>query len=548
MRLFPILFVLFLLASCQFDQKPGKKALKTINNEDLKTYVKTLGSDRFLGRKPFTKGEKITLKYLEEEYESLGLKPGNGDSYFQKVPMVEVSVNPDKVMKINTGNNTIKLNYKNEFVAFSRQLKERIDLSETEMVFAGYGIVAPEYKWNDFNNIDVKDKVVVVFVNDPGYGREDTDFFTGNAMTYYGRWTYKYEEAARQGAKGLLIIHEDGPAGYPWSVVLNGAVIPKLYLKPENKYLSRCKLEGWLTYPAAEKLFSELGYDLKKLKRQARQKDFEPFEMNAGLSLSMKSKHRFDTSRNVIGYIPGTDRKDEYIIYSAHWDHLGVDSTLKGDQIYNGAVDNGTSLAWMMEIAEAFQTLKEKPKRSVVFLSPTAEEQGLLGAKYYVENPVFPLEKTVANINNDLMLPYGSYKDVMITGYGKSELEDYVAKAAEKFDRYIYPDPNPETGMFYRADHFAFARAGVPALFARGNCDSRKHGKEWAAKKEKFWLEKRYHKPSDEYNPKTWDLSGIRDDARLLFQVGYELANDTIFPEWKEGAEFKSVREKMMKQ
>ena len=236
------------------------------------------------------------------------------------------------------------------------------------------------------------------------------------------------------------------------------------------------------------------------------------------------------------------------VIYSAHWDHLGVDPSLKDDTIYNGAVDNGTSLAWMMEIAEAFASLDEKPKRSLMFFAPTAEEQGLLGSKYYAENPLFPLEKTVANINNDLMLPYGRYKDVMVTGYGKSELDDLLAEVAPAHDRYIFPDPNPQTGMYYRSDHFSFARVGVPALFARGNCHSRKHGKEWSRKKEQFWLENRYHDPSDEYNPETWDLSGIRDDARLFFEVGYRLANQNNFPGWKAGAEFKKLREQMMKE
>jgi Zn-dependent M28 family amino/carboxypeptidase len=547
MKKFPvfILLVFFFCQSCT--NEPVEKASQTIRTAEIKKYVKDLGSDAFLGRKPFTKGEDTTLSYLQEQYRQIGLKPANNGSYLQDVPMVEVKVQPQKQMRFQTPSGEVELDYKDEFVAFSRKLTDNIKLDQSDVVFGGYGIVAPEYNWNDYEGIDVEGKTVVVFVNDPGYGKKDTDFFTGNAMTYYGRWTYKYEEAARQGAKGLLIIHETGPAGYPWSVVLNGAVIPKLYLKPDNGYKSRCALEGWLTYDAADKLFSKMGYNLSELKEQAKQPSFKPKALEASLSFEMKSEHSFDTSRNVIGYLPGKERKDEVLIYTAHWDHLGVDPTLEGDSIYNGAVDNGTTLAWMLEIAEAFASIDKPLKRSVMFLAPTAEEQGLIGAKYYVQNPLFPLEKTVADINNDLMLPYGRYEDVMITGYGQSELEDIVEKVAKKHDRYIYPDPNPQTGMFYRADHFAFAKEGVPALFARGNCDSRKHGKEWAKKKEQFWLENRYHKPSDEYNPKTWDLRGIRDDARLLFEVGYRIANDTIFPSWKEGSEFKDRREQMMK-
>jgi len=536
-----IFSLLFFCTSCS-DNKV-KKANQTIRTADIKKYVKDLGSDAFMGRKPFTKGEDTTLSYLKREFQRIGLQPVNSGSYFQEVPMVEVNVQPDKKMRFHTRGGEVKLDYKNEFVAFSRRLTDKIKIEKSELVFGGYGIVAPEYNWNDYENIDVNGKIVIVFVNDPGYGKEGTEFFKGNAMTYYGRWTYKYEEAARQGAKGLLIVHETGPAGYPWSVVLNGAVIPKLYLSPEDNYISRCALEGWLTYDAAEKLFNKMGYDLQNMKKQAKLASFEPESMNASLSFTMESEHHFATSKNIMGYLPGKERKDEVLIYSAHWDHLGVDPTLEGDSIYNGAVDNGTSLAWMMEIAEAFASLNKPLKRSVMFLAPTSEEQGLLGAKYYVRNPVFPLQKTVADINNDLMLPYGRYKDVMITGYGQSELEDIVAQVAPKYDRYIYPDPNPQTGMFYRADHFAFARKGVPALFARGNCDSRIHGKKWAKKKEQFWLENRYHKPSDEYNPETWDLNGVRDDARLLFEVGFRIANDTIFPSWKEDSEFKGKRQ-----
>ncbi len=521
-----------------------KQAESTINEEDMTKIVKEFSSDEFQGRKPFTIGEEKTVEYLEREYKRIGLEPANNGSFIQEVPMVEVTNIPDDRMKVKMYNASIEINYKDDFVAFSKHLKDEISVRNSDMIFAGYGIVAPEYNWNDYAGVDAKGKTVVVLVNDPGFGTENRDFFKGNEMTYYGRWTYKFEEAARQGAKAILIIHETEPAGYPWNVVLNGAIIPKLYLQPEDDYLSKCAIEGWLTQNAAQELFSLAGFDLDKLKQQAKKPGFKAFRMKSRMSLNVRSSHKFAKSKNVIGILPGKERKDEIIIYSSHWDHLGIGAPLNGDSIYNGAVDNGTTTAWMLEIAEAFANLKKRPARTIMFLSPTAEEQGLLGSYYYATHPLFPLNKTVANINNDLMLPYGPYKDVMITGYGQSELEDYVAKYAPEYDRYVLPDPNPHTGMYYRADHFSFARVGVPALFARGNCDHREHGKEWALKKEKDWIQYNYHKPTDQYDPETWTFEGIVEDAKLFFRIGYQLSNEETFPKWKEGSEFKEIREK----
>lgn len=537
------LFIISILFSSCSD---FKKAESTINEEDMTRIVTEFASDDFQGRKPFTIGEEKAVAFLVKEYKRIGLESANNGSYIQEVPMVEVTDIPDKRMKISMWNATIELNYKNDFVAFSKHLVDKISVRNSDMIFAGYGIVAPEYNWNDYEGINVKGKIVVVLVNDPGFGTDNKDFFKGNEMTYYGRWTYKYEEAARQGAKGILIIHESEPAGYPWSVVLNGATIPKLYLQAEDNYMSMCAIEGWLTFNAAKELFSLAGLDLLELKEKAKKPDFKAFRMRSRLSLNIKSSHRFATSKNVIGVLPGKERPDEVIIYSAHWDHLGIGAPLNGDSIYNGAVDNGTSIAWMLEIAEAFTNLKRRPARTIMFLSPTAEEQGLLGSDYYATHPFYPLNKTVANINNDLLLPYGPYKDIMITGYGQSELEDYVEKFAEEYDRYVLPDPNPHTGMYYRADHFSFARVGVPALFARGNCDNREFGKEWALKKEKDWINNNYHKPTDQYDPDTWIFTGIVDDARISFRIGYELSNEITFPKWKEGSEFKEIREKQM--
>ncbi|HDR88992.1 MAG TPA: M28 family peptidase [Bacteroidetes bacterium] len=532
--------VLF-LSACQV-HPDAEKAETVISGANMEEYVKTLGSDEFLGRKPFTEGEEKTLAYLEKVFSELGLEPGFGQSWYQEVPMVEVSVFPsDTLLLTGPGIDTL-LRYRDDFVVTTRRLVYRVWIEEAPLVFAGYGIVAPEYGWNDYAGLDVKGKIVMVLVNDPGYATGDPELFKGREMTYYGRWTYKYEEAARQGALGLMIVHETGAAGYDWSVVHNGAVIPNLYLKPEDKYLGWCAIEGWFTQQAAQSLVRMSGADPDSLFAAAAKPDFVPRDLAPELTLEMFIRYRFDVSRNIMGMIRGSERPGEAVVYSAHWDHLGVGAPVNGDSIYNGAVDNGTSLAWMLEIARAFKALEKPPQRTVLFLAPTAEEQGLLGAMYYTQHPVIPMERTVADINNDLLLPMGRMKDVMVTGAGQSELEDYVEKYAKKQGRYLQPDPNPHTGMYFRADHFAFAKAGVPALFVRGNVDHREKGKEYAAQQEQDYLQNRYHQPADEYDPETWDFSGIVEDARLMFRVGLELANSDVFPAWKEGSEFASVR------
>ncbi|MHC1773859.1 MAG: M28 family peptidase [Lentimicrobium sp.] len=531
-----LLFSLNLLTGC--GSHDVQNAENSINTADLVKYIKALGSDAFMGRKPCTVGEDSTMAYLKREFMRLGLKPGFGESYFQEVPLVEVSCQPSEQMKINTEGQNLDLKYIDDFVVFSKRIQEQTNLENVPLVFAGFGIVAPEYNRNDYAGIDVKGKVVVVLVNDPGYNSGDSTYFKGNIMTYYGRWTYKYEEAARQGARGVLIVHETPQAGYPWSVVVSGATASKFYLQPDDGYKDRCEIEGWITLDAAVKLFAGQNLQLDSMIAAARKPGFKSTEMDASVTVSMKSGFSNKLSHNIMAVLPGNVRPDEVIIYSGHWDHFGVGTPLNGDSIYNGAVDNGTTLAWMMEIAEAFTILKKKPERSIAFFAPTGEEQGLLGSAWYVENPSFELGKTVANINNDLMLYYGRMKDVMVTGYGQSELEDYLKEFADLQDRYILPDPNPETGMYFRGDQFSFAKAGVPGLYARGNCDSREHGKEWMHQKEKEWLANNYHKPTDQYND-DWDLSGVEEDAKLLFRVGLKLANESTFPGWKEGSEFK---------
>ena len=539
-----LIFLAALVGCVATTNRDFHKAASEIQADNMAEYIKVLASDDFMGRMPFTQGEELTIEYLKGTFVKLGLEPAWHGSYFQEVPLMSVEVKPDMHSRYATPSGIIHLDYVRDFVCFSPRVEDVSVIEDAQLVFAGYGIVAPEYGWNDYQGLDVSDKVVVVIVNDPGFATGDADLFKGNAMTYYGRWTYKYEEAARQGALGILIVHDTPGAGYPWSVVTNGAQIPKMYLQDEQGYADRSKIEGWLTTEAAIRLFGSARLDFMELKQQASQRGFRPMHLDIRLQgFSMHKSFRYNVSHNVLGLFPGTDLADEVIVYSAHWDHLGIGPTLNGDSIYNGAVDNGTSLAWMLEIARAFSSLEQRPRRSVLFMAPTAEEQGLLGAHYYVKNPAFPLHKTVANLNNDLMLPLGRMKDVMITGYGQSELDDLVYEAASMQDRYVVPDPNPQTGMYYRADHFPFAKAGVPALFARGNTHHRKHGADWTAEQERLWLENNYHKPTDRFEPDTWDLEGIVEDARLAFFIGWKLANSSRFPGWKEGSEFKAVRD-----
>jgi Zn-dependent M28 family amino/carboxypeptidase len=531
--------------SCTSLEEHLTEAENQISTDRMKDYITELGSDEYLGRKPFTIGEEKTLAYLQKVFKDIGLQPGNGDSYLQPVPLVKIKGKVSPQLKLQLPDEDLSFNYVDDFVAFSRRMEKELGIQQSEMVFAGYGIVAPEYNWNDYEGLDVKGKTVVVLVNDPGLDSGNLELFNGNAMTYYGRWTYKYEEAARQGAEGVLIIHEDKGAGYPWSVVVNSGTVRKIYPQPKDAYRHRCSVEGWLTQAKAKQLFTAIGKDLDAEMSKAKKAGFKGYPMNAKASVSIQNSWQEALSQNVLGVLPGTDLADEYLFYTAHWDHLGIGKPMNGDSIYNGAVDNGTSLAWMIEIAKAFQAMPEAPRRSIVFLAPTAEESGLNGSGYYADHPIYPLNKTVANINNDLMLPFGKCKDVMVTGHGQSELDQILEEEAIKKGRYILPDPNAHTGMYYRSDHFSFARVGVPALFARGNNDHWEKGKEYMTEKEQFWINNCYHKPDDEYED-WWDLSGIVADAQLLFRVGWRLANTDNFPKWNDKSEFKRIRDQQM--
>lgn len=538
-----------LLAGCTKESTYDPQAgLDTFTEAGFEEHLKKISSDEFLGRMPFTEGEKKTLAYLEEEVKKLGLEPGNGTSYLQEVPMVEITTETDSVMKVKSARGEFKLSGLKDYVIWTpRADQEQIKLENEELIFAGYGVVAPEYNWNDYEGLDVKDKIVLVIVNDPGFGIGDSTFFKGNTMTYYGRWTYKFEEAARQGAKGCIIIHDDVPAGYGFWVVQNSWNAAKLHLDPRGKNEYQCPAVGWVSQPAAKKLFEAAGINYAEAISRAHKQGFKGEPMKLNLSFGMKVKTKFDKSYNIVAKITGTKQPDEYLIYSTHWDHLGIgkaDET--GDTIYNGALDNASGTAGQLEIAKAFTSLKNKPARSVVFLWVTAEEQGLLGSAYYATNPIYPKEKTVANINIDGINPYGKNKDIVLVGMGQSDLEDYLSEEAKRVGRYVAPEPNPVAGYYFRSDHFCFAKIGIPALYTNDGIDNIEKGADYGREVQREYTAKYYHKPSDEYDPARWKIDGAVEDLKLLFNVGKKISMESTWPQWKPTSEFKVIRDSYM--
>ncbi len=527
-------------AGCSHDQ---------INNPitatDIKSHIAVLADDSLQGRKPFTIGETKATAYIASQFKKLGLEPGNNGSYFQDVPMVEVRSTPSATMKISGGKADMALSFMTDFVASTRREVDTVQLKNSPVVFAGYGIVAPEYKWNDYAGLDVKGKTVIVLVNDPGFKSGEHNLFKGDTMTYYGRWTYKYEEAARHGAAAILIVHQAEPASYAWNVVTNSFTGAKLYLQQSDKHMSRCKAEGWITEDAAKKLLAAAGItgDMRAI---ARKRDFKAMPLNLNASLVIQTKLKYSTSHNVIAVLKGSARPDECVLYTAHWDHLGIGKPdAKGDSIYNGAVDNASGVAATLAEAKAFIALKDKPQRSIVFLAVTGEEQGLLGSEYYATHPIFPLNKTVADLNMDALGSYGETNDFSVTGKGQNDLEDYVESFAKQEGRTVTGDKNPGAGGYYRSDHFNFAKVGVPALDMNNGAASIAHGTAWGKSKQKEYNEQHYHQPSDNYSA-DMDANGMAEVANMLFNVGNKLANETTFPGWKDKSEFKAVRDKSM--
>jgi Zn-dependent M28 family amino/carboxypeptidase len=544
MRYYIFFAALLSIASCKQRDSEAKGETGLFSIDSLAKNISVLSSDEFQGRKPFTEGENKTINYLRDQFAAIGVEPGNGDSYFQEVPMVNIATEPDSVMHVQSSKGNFTLKGFDDYVIWTERTDSVVSLKNDEVVFCGYGVVAPEYNWNDYAGIDVKGKIVLLLVNDPGYGI-DKRLFRGDTMTYYGRWTYKFEEAARHGAKGCLIIHNTTASSYPFSVVQNNWKSSKLRLDDREKPQKYCSVIGWIPETTAKNLISAAGLDTNILKK-ANQKDFKAVPLDLKLSTKMKVIPTYNKTHNVIAKITGTKHPDEYIIYTAHWDHLGIgkpDET--GDSIYNGAVDNASGTAGLLEMARTFK--KTKPERTIVFLSVTAEEQGLWGSAYYTYNPIYPLNKTLAIINTDGLNKTGKTKDIIAIGRGQSELEDYLEEEAKKFDRYVAFEPNPEAGSYYRSDHFNFAKVGVPALYAGSGIEVIGKEKGYGKKMKDEYGSKNYHRPSDEYDNKTWTLEGAVQDLGLIYAVGQRVASSEKWPQWKTSSEFKAFREKSLR-
>ena len=555
------LFIFLLFVSCSgsdadrtpavtLAERPSSSALESITAEDLHRHIAKLASDEFEGRAPASKGEELTLAYLQEQFKRVGAiggaMGGAGDgSYLQKVPLVGMTLASPPTLTV-LGRNSLRLDYGRDFMAWTKRVEEKVTL-DAEMVFVGYGTLAPEFGWDDYKDVDVKGKVLVMLVNDPPL--EDEKMFGGKAMTYYGRWTYKFEIAAEKGAAGCFVIHETERAGYPWAVVSGGWGGEQFDLMTPDKNAGRIAVEGWLQYETAKTLFGMTGKNLDQLKKQAATAEFRPVPLGLKATTTLRNKIRTLDSHNVIAKIEGSDPdlKNQYVAYSGHWDHLGIGNPVGGDKIYNGARDNGTGTGALLELAEAFAQLETKPRRSILFLAVTAEESGLLGSKHYAANPVYPLVKTAAVLNMDVLNPWGKTKDLTIIGLGVSSLDAALEAAAQAQNRTLKPDPEPEKGFFYRSDHFEFAKEGVPAVFLETGVEYIGKPEDWGIKKREDYTANDYHKPSDEVK-EDWDFDGMADDVRLLFEAGYRVANQDALPTWNPGTEFKAKREAMMKE
>jgi Zn-dependent M28 family amino/carboxypeptidase len=546
--------LVFLLAAACSGPRNGDlmPAINSINEKDLLAQIKTLASDEFEGRSPGTRGEDLTVGYLTEQFKRFGLKPGNPDgTYVQKVPFVGYT--SKATVEITARGHKLQVTPRTEYTVSSRRFVPEVKVPSSDIVFVGYGIVAPEYNWDDYKGVDVKGKTILMLINDPPIpdpadpSKLDEKMFKGKAMTYYGRWTYKYEIASEKGAAAALIIHETGPAGYPFEVLGARDGMEEFDIaKPDNN-MSRVPVEGWITYDKAAELCNLAGKDLAALKKSAISKDFRPVALDAKASYDIRNTLRQVASQNAVAKLEGSDPKlkDQYVIYTAHWDHLGKDTSLKGDQIYNGANDNASGTAGLLELAEAFTKITPAPKRSILFLSVTGEERGLLGSKYYAENPLYPLKATLADINMDELNQWGKSKDVRVIGLGNSTLDDVITPIAAQEGRVVVGDAEPEKGRYYRSDHFEFAKQGVPALYPKQGIDIIGRPAGYGLQKEAEYTKNDYHKVTDEVKP-DWDLAGAVSDLQLLLRVGYQVAQTDKFPEWKAGSEFKAKRDAMM--
>src|ERR1700693_6389381 len=531
-----------------------KPALDVITPDALLAHIKTLASDEFEGRAPGSKGEELSIKYISDQFKAIGLQPGNPDgSYFQEVPLAGIKSDSRMQLSVN-GKPPMELKFADDFVASSARLQPEIKIDNSDLVFVGYGVVAPEYGWDDYKGVDVRGKTLLMLINDPAVpdpkdpSKLDEKMFKGKAMTYYGRWTYKYEIAAQKGAAAAIIIHETEPAAYPWQVVRSSWSKENFELDSPDKNMGAVSARSWITLDVAKKLLADCGQDFDALKKSAITKEFKPVALNAKANIDIKQALRSFKSHNVIGKFEGADPalKDEYLIYSAHWDHLGRHPELQGDQIFNGAVDNASGDAAVIALAGAFPKADPAPRRSILFMCTTAEEAGLLGAKFYAEHPLYPLEKTLADINVDGINPWGKTRDLEDLTNSNSTLDDLLGQAAARQGRVMKPNSEPEKGGFYRVDSFEFAKAGVPVLHAARGIEIIGKPPEYGKQKRDEFVTKHYHQPSDEVDP-SWGLSGAVQDVQLLFEVGYQIANGDKFPEWKAGSEFKARRDAILK-
>jgi len=513
-----------------------------IDETAYRSHIARLASDEFEGRKPGTEGETRTLDYLESQFRALGLKPGNRTSYLQEVPMVEITAAPDAALKITTGAESVDLRFRQDMVIWTKREKPEEAMEGSPLVFVGYGVSAPESGWDDYEGVDMRGKTAVILVNDPGFATGDASLFRGRAMTYYGRWTYKFEEAARRGATGALIVHQTDPAGYGWDTVVNSWSTPQLDNATADGNAGRVAIEGWITEAAAGRLFEANGLSFADAVKRANTRGFRAEPMGSTASASLHNTIRRTRSHNVVAVLPGTKRPHEYLVYMAHWDHLGRKPDCTGDCIFNGAVDNATGTSGVLTIAKAFTSARVTPERSIVFLAVTLEESGLLGSAYYVDHPLFPLAQTVAAFNMDAMHFGGPTRDVTVVNIGASQLETYLADAARAQGRVLRPEPTPEKGTFFRSDHFNFAKRGVPALYIKGGIDDREHGEAWRQKYLADFTAQKYHKLGDEYFPEA-DLRAGVEDLSLLYAVGARLAGEKTFPNWNADSEFRAARD-----
>ncbi len=549
-------------------------AAPDIDGNAVLQHVKVLASDEYEGRAPGTKGEDLTVAYIQDQFGKAGVKPGSSDgTYIQKVPLVGITPDSNVTLTFLKGARKATLRFKDDFVAWTKRVAppgrlkagnvtvegdagrtaETVGINGSEMVFVGYGVQAPEFGWDDYKGMDLKGKTLVMLVGDPPVpdpgdpSKLDPKVFGGRAMTYYGRWTYKYEMGAKLGADAVLIVHETGPAAYPFSVV-QGKVGEQFDLIAPDSNMSRAAIEGWIPLERAQALFRMAGLDYDTMKTLAVTREFKPVPLGVKASITLRNKVRTIDSRNVVGKIEGSDPalKNEYVIFTAHWDHFGIGAPVNGDRVYHGARDNATGIGGMIEIGRAFAKMAPAPKRSILLLAVTAEEQGLLGSQYYATNPIYPLAKTLGVVNMDGLDVWGRTKDITVVGLGASDLDDYARQIAGEQGRVIQPDPKPENGGYYRSDHFPFAKEGVPAINSGGGVDYLRKPAGWGKQRSDAYTATDYHTPSDKVGP-DWDLSGTVQDLQYFWLMGYRVAQAARYPEWKPGNEFRATREAMLK-